>query len=266
MPELKIRALPTCQEVGELLLEFASDKLDAERRGRVRGHLAGCDECTLSLAACFDEMMDRGELHDTPVPPFVIPQVLLPDPGPRGAVGGWDWSALNRSIEAIRAAAGRGTRVWGAGALAALDDAAAQLRRCFLGSLPVWSSGIPAEAGAAGNLSGAPAALRVVHLDSSWNELPEVTVLDSPAEIADGPVISADGKFRLVVTTRDPRWAGCRLVCSLRLVEGRAVRFESKVEPEGDGWRAELRGVGLPASGEEVAVPADVVDLYLAPE
>ena len=88
-----------------------------------------------------------------------------------------------------------------------------------------------------------------------------------PFEIKEGkdaPRVTADGRFTLTLHTPDTQWQGTQIVCTLLLVEGQRVSFESVVEPDpsGHGGQVRFTAEGLPR-GADVPVPLELVQLYL---
>ena len=55
----RIPAPISCAQVRRLFRELLGEKLDAERRGRVEGHLLVCEECSLALADAIDKEETR---------------------------------------------------------------------------------------------------------------------------------------------------------------------------------------------------------------
>jgi len=152
--------------------------------------------------------------------------------------------------------------------VAGAQERLANLLRRLQGSYALWGLDFGLAGGTGpnlGTLSGET--LHVQHLDEMGHATGEVTALDPQRDIEDGPRITADGRFHLVVSSDDSSWTGRRMICVLQLVEGDAVRFESVIQPTPDEkrWRAEFRAEGLPRAEEEVVIPFDFVTLHMIP-
>lgn len=266
MTRLRFPKPMTCEQVRGLFAGLLAEDLDAERRGRVEGHLLACEECSAAFAEAIDQAFAQGILPQHEVPPVPIP-VLLPQYGlfGRGVVKVPLWDAVKRATRGAmevpeRAAAATVEAV--CREVGEVRQLLANLERCWLGALHLWPLA-PAFAfeRTMGTMAGE--AVLVQHLNEAW----EQTGAESAVEVEKGPVVTAAGEFLFAVTSDDVRFSGQRLICTVQLVEDQATRFESDIQPTPDGkrWRAEFRADGLPAVDEDVSIPLDSVSLYLVP-
>lgn len=277
MAKLKLAEPMNCEQARALFADLIAERLDAERRGRVRGHLLACEECSVAFAEALDAALASGSLPHPAVPPLPIPVSLLPSEAGLtgfGEVRGGLWEAMKQwASAAARLPSGAAQVIGGQAAEMGQSIAAAQERLAILlrrlqGSYALWGLDFGFAGGMGpnlGTLSGET--VHVQHLDETGHATGEVTSLDLQKDIEDGPRITADGRFHLIVSSDDARWTGRRMICVLQLVEGDAVRFESVVQPTPDEkrWRADFRAEGLPRAEKEVAIPFDFVTLHIIP-
>lgn len=263
----------SCQEVRQLFPALLAEKLGTEQQGRVQGHLLTCEECSVAFAEQIDQALVRGDLSRLPVPPLAVPAVLANVSG-RGSVNAWLWEAVRRegkaAMELAQKTASRAS-VLGIKATELAQrwkEARERLENLELWlqrSLPFWKMAILSpEFGMGATIARGPGespAVRIHHLDEAW----EPTGMDSTGLVEEGPTLTADGKFILTVTTDDKRLNGSRLICSLKLVQEQAIRFEADVEAAGTRWRARFHGEGLPAPSEDLTVSIELVQLYFFP-
>jgi hypothetical protein len=90
---LAMRRLPcssplVCARIRRLFRDLLVVGLDAEWQGRLRGHLLGCEPCSVVLAEAIDRALARGTLVRPTVPPLGRPPRLL---GGDGAALTWPW-------------------------------------------------------------------------------------------------------------------------------------------------------------------------------
>jgi hypothetical protein len=267
----------TCEQAQELFAGLLAEDLDVENRGRVEGHLIACDECSVAFAEAIDRALAQGTLPRPKVPPLSIPPVLQPprpDLSGRGAVSGWLWAAVNeiaggaagiaqRAAAASAGAIGREAekihRTWTEAKQTVTD-----LKRRWQATRRLWSLGdteTPTYAGA--HLGGTGESVHIQHLNEAWVPAGRF----SGVEIESGPTATRGGEFHFVVSSDDARLAGQQLICTIQLIEGEAIRFETDAEPTPDGtrWRAVFRARHLPPADEDVQIPLEFVNLYLVP-
>jgi hypothetical protein len=270
MAKLKLAELMNCDQARALFADLIAERLDAERRGRVRGHLLACEECSVAFAEALDGALASGSLPHPAVPPLPIPVSLLPpEAGLSGfgevrgglweAVKQWASAAAGTPLDAGRAIQGQAAEI-GRSFTKARARFANLLRR-LQGSYALWGldfgvTGPVMGPGLGGNT------VHVQHLDERGHSSAQ-----GMASVEDGPKITPGGRFHLVVHSDDARWSGRRMICSLQLVEGDAVRFECDAQPTlvEKRWRADFVAEGLPAVDKDVAVPLEFVSLYSAP-
>ena len=63
----------TCNEAGRLFGALLRDELDAERRGRVKGHVLACEDCAVRLGDAIAAAGSEGRLAMGPAPPLTVP-------------------------------------------------------------------------------------------------------------------------------------------------------------------------------------------------
>jgi hypothetical protein len=268
MVKLRFLEPMTCQQIRGLFADLLAGNLDVERQGRVEGHLLACEECSVAFAEEIDRAFVRGVLPQAAVPPVPIPLPLVfPHPQDlfgRGVVKAPRWDAVKRAASAALGVAQRTGAATVEVAGEGVKELLVNLERRLQGSFPLWQLA-SAPAGGLGlepSMGGGGTVL-VQHLNETW----EPAGTDSVVDVEEGPVVTAGGEFRFTVTSEDARLAGQRLICTVQLVEGEAIRFESDIHPTPDGkqWRAEFRADGLPAAEEDVSIPLDAVSLYSVP-
>lgn len=256
MAKLKFPEPLTCSQVRALSSAVLAGHIDAERRGRVEGHLLGCEECSVAFAEEISRAFAAGTLAGQTVPPApAFLDVLAPAAlAQRGIVKGWRLQAVQH--EAARAA-GMAQRE------------AKRLLQSFhewcQAALPLWQAAPPAEVfahnfdetAAAENQGRAP----LQHLDDAWQPRGVETLVD----VEEGPLITTGGAFVLGVAGSD-KLAGQRLVCSLHLIDEEAIRFETPLQAAPDGtWTARFYVEGLPAAREDVPIALEFIQLYAVP-
>lgn len=277
MPKLKFPEPMTCQQVRGLFANLLTEKLDAERRGRVEGHLLACEECSVAFAEEIDQALARGDLPQPAGPPLSMPGVLM-DVSGSGVVKAWLWEVVKREGKAVLEVAQGAvatTKALGAGvaevgrrkeAKQLLENLRYWLQSSFLQwqsadePEPMPAMGVRAVR-ARGGRAVARAVIQIRHLNEAW----EPTDAELVGEVEQGPVFTADSKFFFTVTSDDKRLEGQRLICTIRLVEDQAIRFETDVQFTSDRtrWRAEFRAEELPTAAEDMLVPLERVELYL---
>ena len=139
----------------------------------------------------------------------------------------------------------------------------AEAQRCLQGAMMLWQMPVMADAGLGQPLlvptvSAQGTAAEVV--DETWQ--PQGTVI--PLEIKEGPAVTAEGRFLYTLHTPEAQWQGKRMLCTLLLVEGQRVSFESTVQPDpaGQGGQVNFTAEGLP-QGKKVTIPTELVQLFL---
>jgi hypothetical protein len=232
-----------------LLTRWLTGGLGAEQSGRILAHVLGCEECLDNFALAVAQHVADGVLPQPAVP-------RLPDlPGSRPAPGqapgrlGLAWEEL---VQGAKRAKGK--------AREALEDASRWLRA----TLALWQLALTQPAG--GVLGGGTLGEEMVTA-RHVGEDGQPTGVETMVRVERRPVITTRGEFCSAVSSTEQGLAGRRLTCTVRLVEGRAVRFETAVPsvPPGQRWRATFRGNHLPVPPEDVLLPVEFVELTLSP-
>lgn len=234
-----------CQTVRTLAPQLAT--LDAERRGRVRGHLARCHACAAAVPPQPRPTADRRPAAVRAAAHGVVSTYLLTLHGGFGML--WD---------AVQALAAQGEP----GAQAQLAEGA----RWLTGALAFWQQWLSPVAGA--SLSVAPQAaleaptLTAEVLDATGR--PQARQVSWTVRPGAGPRLTADGRFTCTFHSAETLWHGAPMLVTLRLVEHRRLSFTSVVEPDpaAAGGIVHFAATGLP-QGAEVAVPLECLQASL---
>jgi hypothetical protein len=277
----------SCQEVRDLFPRLKT--LDAEKRGRVRGHLKRCKECfSVLVEALKDENRfvrsaaaeALGELQD---PRAIAPlcealkhedgdvreaaaQALLEEKTPPASLLQSARKVVSAYLIARRGVLGliwEKVREVAAQGEAWAKEKLAEGQRWIEGAMMLWQM-TPALAGGSGlstpGMGATGIAAEVV--DDTWQ--PQGKVVPFEVREGEGPVVTADGRFTFTLHTPEAQWQGAQAVCTLLLVEGQRVSFESVVQPapSGQGGEVSFTAEGLP-QGAEVPVPLELVQLYV---
>jgi hypothetical protein len=249
MNTLRLGEPISCQEVRSLLPHLKT--LDAERRGRVRGHLDRCKDCF----PVRKEQVTPEERQEKEA----IPASLLKSA--RGVISAYliaRQGVLGLVWEKVREVASQG-EAW---AKEKLTEGQSWIK----GTMVLWQM-TPALDGAWGlgaarvpPLGAKGIAAEVV--DDTWQ--PQGKVVPFEVREDEGPVVTADGRFTFTLHTPEAQWQGAQAVCTVLLVQGQRVSFESVVQLDLLGKRGQVSftAEGLP-QGAKVPVPLELVRLYL---
>lgn len=248
MSTLRLDVPISCQEVQALLPRMKT--LDAEKRGRVKGHLDRCQQCSSVLMV----QAVPAERREKEVPPASLLKsargVMSAYFVARRGVSGLMWDKLIQLVA-------QGEE-W---AKEKLDEGRERIKRTMmlwqLSPAPVFPP-MPIPV-----LGAATEGIAAEVMDETWQPQNKVVPFEVKEE-KDGPRVTADGCFTLTVHTPETQWQGAQVVCTLLLVEGQRVSFESVVQsdPSGQGGQVRFSADGLP-QGMEVPVPLELVQLYL---
>lgn len=250
MSTLRLDVPISCQEVQALLPRMKT--LDAEKRGRVKGHLDRCQQCSsvLMVQAVPAERLEKE------VPPASLLKsargVMSAYFVARRGVSGLMWDKLIQLVA-------QGEE-W---AKEKLDEGRERIKRTMMlwQLSPAWAGGHGLGPEPAPMMGATGLAAEVVN--DTWQPQGRVVPLEVREE-EEGPRITADGRFTLTLHTPEAQWQGAQVVCTLLLVERQRVSFESVVQldPSGQGGQVRFSADGLP-QGMEVPVPLELVQLYL---
>lgn len=298
---------PSCDEVRRLFSDMVSETtLPSAARESARQHLRNCEECTVAFAAVVDRAFAEGVLvRPSVVPALQFPtwpsvrdsahrqgstageEAAALALGVRSDLKAWNWRYLRElarktsetardvpeaTLRALVALIDRGASDVSAATTTVEDSSSRveqlqraatarvrELRGLFESALSTWAAHQLAEQTAGGRTP----TVSIPKLDANQAATGDVSV----AAIEEGPVVTADGDFRLVVRG-DSTWSRGRLLCVVDVGKGEAVRFDAETS-RGDrrvGWRVELTADGLPRmGGRDITIPAAHVRLFLLP-
>lgn len=245
----------TCEEVRRQLSRLVGNGLDAERRGRIQGHLASCADCAGELAGLVAVSVVKDAM---PRPAGVqvekMPSVLYPARRPvaSGKVGMmWqrgtscralrpdDRRVMDRARRAMEAAMERSRSRFGLQGTARTSRDAIRTR----------------------GARDAPARdLTIEVLDAGWESTAGAAV---PCKLLEGPEISADGVFLLSLEISGKNFETYRdrvVICTFTAGEEK-VSFEARlISP-----RVEFAAQDLPTFPGATALDLSWLRLYLGP-
>lgn len=242
----------SCQEMRTFFPTL--EALDAEKKGRVRGHLEGCEEC---FAVLMEQVAQEEELEAEDLPVSLLESargvVSAYVTAQRGMLG-LMWDKLTQLVA-------QGEE-W---AKEKLDEG----REWIKGAMNLWQMtpawagghGLGPEPGPAMGAKGIAAEV----VDDTWRPQGRVVPFEVKEE-KEGPRVTGDGRFTLTLHTPEAQWQGAQVVCTLLLlVEGQRVSFESVVQPDpsGQGGQVRFAAEDLPQGAEDVPVPLEFLQLHL---
>lgn len=241
----------SCQEVRASFPDL--ETLDAEQRGRVRGHLERCEDCFSVLM----EQVAQEELEAEDLPASLLESargvVSAYVTAQRGVLG-LMWDKLTQLVA-------QGEE-WA-------EEKLEEARRWLGGTMVLWQMEPTIDAAAAlgpGALMPVMGAKEIAALvvDVTWQPQGRVVPFEVK-RVEEEPRITADGRFTCTLYTREAQWQGAQVVCTLLLVEGQRVSFESVVEadPSGQGGVVRFTAEGLPSGENEVPVPLYFVEFSI---
>lgn len=253
---LKALSPLSCKEVRQRFDALLREQLHGEEEEWIQEHLLVCDECLDAFTNKVGEKVDTGEIplrewpSDLPLPPMELYASSSSLPAAAQEMLGVMW-------EEVRQLAAQG-KEWA-------KEQLAEAERCLQGAMMLWRMPVMADAGL-GQPSLVPAmdaqgtAAEVV--DETWQ--PQGTVVPLEVRKGEEPTVTADGRFTFTLHIPETRWQGARMMCTLRLVEGQRVSFESTVQPDpsGHGGQVRFTAEGLP-QGKKVTIPVELVQLFL---
>lgn len=246
---LKVLNPLSCKETRKRFDALLREELRGEEEEWVQEHLLVCDECLDAFTNKVSRKVDAGEIplqewpSDLPLPPMELYTSASSLPAAAQEVLGVMWRE-------VREAARQGEEL--------AKEKLAEAQRWVEGAMMLWQM-TPTRARGLGPLAPAPGvgvkgtAAEVV--DDKWQPQDKVV----PFEVREGPVVTADGHFTFTLHTPQPQWQGTRMVCTLLLVEGQRVSFESEVQ----GGQVSFTAEGLPQGEENRLVPLELLQLYL---
>jgi hypothetical protein len=238
----------SCEEARQRFDALLQEKLGGEEEEWAQEHLLVCEECLHAFANRVGQKVDDGEIplrewpSDLPLPAMELYASSASSYAAAREVVGVVWAE-------VKQLARQGIE-WA-------KDQLDETQRCLQGAMMLWQ--MPALAGgsdlSAPGMGATGIAAEVV--DDTWQPQGKVV----PFEVREGPVVTADGRFTFTLHTPEAQWQGAQAVCTLLLVEGQRVSFESKVEP---GGQVQFTAEGLPPlEVEKVEIPLELVHLSL---
>jgi hypothetical protein len=236
----------SCQEVRTLFPRLKT--LDTERRGRVRGHLDRCEDC---FSVLMEQVTQEEGLEKEALPVSMLESA-------RGIVSAYliaRQGVLGMMWEKVRQAVAQGEE-WA-------KERLAEGRKWIEGAMRLWQlSPAPAFPPLPVPALGATKGLAAEVMDDTWQPQNRVVSFEVREE-EEGPRVTADGRFTFTLHTPEAQWQGAQVMCTLLLVEGQRVSFESVVEPDpsGQGGQVRFMAEGLPP--KDIPVPLELLHLYL---
>ncbi|MCX6628890.1 MAG: zf-HC2 domain-containing protein, partial [Candidatus Solibacter sp.] len=245
----------TCEDVRQQLSLLVAGNLDAERRGRLHGHLASCADCAAELAGLVAVAMMKGAMpRRAGVQVEKVPSLLYPARRPidSGKVGMmWqrgtscgilrpeDRRAMDRARRELGAALERSRRSFGQPGASWVSRGALRTRG--------GSPGVP------------EGKLTIEVLDATWESIAGAAV---PCELFAGPEVSADGVFRLglEICGKDfEAYRGRAVICTITAGEEK-ISFEARLTSP----RVEFAAHDLPKLPSTTPLVLSWLRLYLA--
>jgi hypothetical protein len=236
-----------CETVQSLVLASRLETLDAERLGRVQGHIAVCDRCLERIGRRIAVSIVDADLPissrisvcpvESPAAPASHESSLERN---RAKLLGISWQRERACISTLSVE--RKKRI---------DAARESLKESF------GSKGYSKRGRGIRRRGTEP---RIQLLDEGWNIVPDVSI---PYFLVEGPEILAGGELSLIleVPTEEFRRYKGRTVIGVLSVGGEKLSFESILK----GSRVDFEADGLvPESG--AMLEPELFDFYLAPQ
>ena len=243
MVQIKLPSPIHCEEMKDLLDRLLHNQLDVETRGRMKGHLLGCDSCMLSFSEAVDEAINKGLIVLEKAPPAPTPPPsILEAMGVCESGGEVIWSKLKALV---------GDFAWALKEVNNLCNNLAKSARLFGAQIAGPEMGVTMGEG-------------------DWTDSEEVEVMDPEGGevkvrfgVDQPPTVTREGIFQFQMRSDDPRVKNGALFCTISGFEGIRVKFEGKVQScsEGMGWEISFQADGFPEEEEDVVISKNLVEL-----
>ncbi|HEU4389541.1 MAG TPA: zf-HC2 domain-containing protein [Blastocatellia bacterium] len=247
MPATRDEANPRCDQIRELLPDFAKERLGIARSGEVQAHLFTCDSCTDLLSQI---IMNATSSEPLRTPPAIPPQGIY-DSYLRGRSGllGVIYNRLTKAMHS----ADRLAAEW-----------ASKQVEAFGAALSTSLSQSQTEPGAIRARSAPEASRRSSITATVLSASFESTQESVEFAVDDGPSISQGGNFELKLTTTTAGYDGWWLACRVAAPGVEPVTFTGEIKDDGTGtrWRVAIEEPGV--GSEAGAIAKNTITLFVA--